>query len=207
MALTLVMVTFLASWETLTHATKSKGMKTYAILLAVAARAVKLAEVLDSEAVDGDGANTVVLDDLVLGVASTTTDDLAVTVTLEGKSVLTDGIPPDVLNGAGTETVDTLVLVLANDGVLEGSTVLEDEDGITVLALSLTTALNTTAVGLVTTIEGSGDGLGVIVRDGTLTGRDGEAARGTSAKGTHSLGSSQREGGGNNGGSAETHVC
>ena len=162
-------------------------MKTYAILLAVAARAVELAEVLDGEAVDRDGTNTVVLDDLVLGVASTTTDDLAVTVTLEGKSVL--------------------VLVGADDDVLEGGTVLELEDGVLVAALSLTGALDTTAVGLVTTIEGSGDGLGVIVGDGTLTGRDGEAARGTSAKGTHSLGSSQREGGGNNGRSAETHVC
>ena len=80
----MVMVTFLASWETLTHAAKSKGvMKTYAILLAVAARAVELAEVLDGEAVDRDGTNTVVLDDLVGCMVGAAADDVDVAVTLE----------------------------------------------------------------------------------------------------------------------------
>lgn len=62
-------------------------MKTYAILLAVAARAVELAEVLDGEAVDRDGTNTVVLDDLVLGAGGTSTGDGGVTVLLQGEGI------------------------------------------------------------------------------------------------------------------------
>lgn len=56
-------------------------------LLAVAAGAVELAEVGDLEAVDGDGAGSVVLDDLVLGAGSTTTGDGGVTILLQGKSI------------------------------------------------------------------------------------------------------------------------
>lgn len=58
-----------------------------ALLVAVAARAVQLAEVGDLEAVDGNGTNTVVLDDLVLGALSTTAADLSVTVALDGESI------------------------------------------------------------------------------------------------------------------------
>ena len=182
-------------------------MKTYAILLAVAARAVELAEVLDGEAVDRDGTNTVVLDDLVLGVASTTTDDLSVTVTLEGKSVLTDGVPPDVLNGAGTETVNTLVLVLANDGVLESSAVSEEEDSVGVAAFGLTTALDTTAVGLVAAVEGAGDGLGFLVGDGALAGGDGEGSGGAGTEGAEALGGGHGEEASEDDGGVKVHGC
>lgn len=58
-----------------------------ALLVAVAAGAVELAEVGDLEAVDGDGADTVVLDDLVLGALGTTAGDGGVTVTLDRESV------------------------------------------------------------------------------------------------------------------------
>jgi len=44
-------------------------------LLAVAARPVELAEVVDGEPVNSDGSSTVLLDDLVLGGGSTSTSD------------------------------------------------------------------------------------------------------------------------------------
>lgn len=52
-----------------------------------AARAIQLAEIDNGEAVDGHIADTVVLEDLVVGALGTAADDLGVTVTLEGKSV------------------------------------------------------------------------------------------------------------------------
>jgi hypothetical protein len=52
-----------------------------------------------------------VLNDLVGGRLSTATLDEGVTVTLQGKSVLADVDPPDVLDGARALAVDTLDLV------------------------------------------------------------------------------------------------
>jgi hypothetical protein len=67
-----------------------------AVALAVAARAVEFAEVLDAEAVDGDGGGTVVLDDLVLGVAGSAALDHGGSGALEGEGILADLGPPDV---------------------------------------------------------------------------------------------------------------
>lgn len=103
--------------------------------------------------------------------------------------------------------MDTLDLILADDDVLEGGAVLEKEDGVVVAALSLTSAADTTTVGLVTTIEGARDGLGLIVGHGALGVRDGEAAGVAETEGELSLGGGQREGGGNDCGGAETHIC
>lgn len=55
--------------------------------LAVAARAVQLAEVHHGEAVDGHGALAVVLDNLVVGVLGTTALDVGVAVALESEGV------------------------------------------------------------------------------------------------------------------------
>lgn len=176
------------------------GDSALAHLLAVAARAVELAEGVDSEAVNGDRANTVVLDDLVISTLGTTADDLGAAVALEGKSVLADVDPPDVLDGAAALAVDTLDLVGANDGVLQGGAVLKDENGIAVTTLGLTSALDTTAVGLQTTVEGAGDGLGRAVLDGALGGGDGEARtankllRGSVEVGRGGEGGSRQEG-------------
>ncbi|KAF1789577.1 hypothetical protein GQ600_20887 [Phytophthora cactorum] len=91
-----------------------------------AARTVKLADVLTVEAVDLDGTVAVVLDDLVVGVASATADDLGHTgggAALDTQRVLTHVVPPDVLNDAVVLiAVDALHLVLADDGVLECGT-------------------------------------------------------------------------------------
>jgi hypothetical protein len=56
-------------------------------LLAVAARAVQLAEVGDLEAVDGDGAGAVVLDHLVRGAGGASAGDGRISVLLEGQGI------------------------------------------------------------------------------------------------------------------------
>jgi hypothetical protein len=53
-----------------------------------------------TEAVDGDRALSVVLNDLVIGGLSTSTLDHGVSVTLEGERILANVDPPDVLDGA-----------------------------------------------------------------------------------------------------------
>lgn len=141
------------------------------------------------------------LDDLVLSTGGTTALDESVTVTLEGESVLADLLPPDVLDGARTLAVNTLDLISANDDVLEGSTVLEDEDGVAVATLSLTSALDATAVGLHTTVEGAGDVLDLLVGDGALGGGDGE--RSALLEGAHGVGGDIALGSGDGGGGEE----
>lgn len=147
------------------------------------------------------------LDNLILSTTGTTTDNLAIAITLESQSILANSIPPNVLNSAGTETVHTLVLVLANDGVLEGSAVSKDEHGICVLALGLAAALDSTAVGLVATVEGARDGLGGLVGDGALAGGDGEGGRGAGAEGTKALGGGHGQKSGEDDGGVEMHDC
>jgi hypothetical protein len=92
-------------------------------LLAVAAGAVQLAEVVDSEVFNRDCSLAVVLDDFVLGGCGASSDDYkldvsnilvflvvfsrqqykltgSITVSLERKRIFTYRDPPDVLNGA-----------------------------------------------------------------------------------------------------------
>lgn len=74
------------------------------------------------EVLDNDGSTTVVLDDLVRGVESTTTVNVGSTRgLLEGKSVLADILPPDIVEGARAHAVDTLTVVWSNDDVGEST--------------------------------------------------------------------------------------
>lgn len=103
------------------------------LAVAVSARAVQLAEVVDGETGDVQGTATVVLEDLVLSPEGTTTRDVgsvAGTLLLDGESVLADGRPPDVLERAGAVAVDTLELVGTDDDVGERRALLEGEDGV-----------------------------------------------------------------------------
>ena len=68
-------------------------------LLAVAARAVQLAEVGDLEAVDGDGAGAVVLDHLVCGAGGAAAGDGCVAVLLEGQGICVVVSMCEVLRG------------------------------------------------------------------------------------------------------------
>lgn len=181
-----------------------------------------------TEAVNGDGSLSIVLDDLVISRLGTSALDQGVTVTLEGKSILANINPPDVLDGAGscvksvhlqyemlagvmlTLAVNTLDLVLANDGVLEGASVLDEEDSVLVTTFNLTSALGTTAVGLHATIEGSADLLGLLVGNRALGGGDRE--RGTLgereelARGGSSRAGSGEASDGSNDGERELHL-
>ena len=56
-------------------------------LLAVAARPVQLAEVVDGEAVNSDGTSAVLLDDLVFGAGGASTGDGCVAILLESQSI------------------------------------------------------------------------------------------------------------------------
>ncbi|KAF4254368.1 hypothetical protein CNMCM8812_008062 [Aspergillus fumigatus] len=121
------------------------------LLAAVAAGAVQLAEVLHGEVLDDHLAAGVVLDDLVVGVAGAAADDAPEDChwrKWKGERevfTLADVSPPDVLDGAGALAVDTLDLVGADNGVLEGGAVLEDEDGVLLAAFLLAGALDATA--------------------------------------------------------------
>ena len=213
-------------------------------VLAVTAGTVKLSEVHDgyrivsncqsvvskellTEAVNGDRSLSVVLDDLVISRLGTSALDHGVAVTLEGKSILANVDPPDVLDGAGscvrlvrllyvvhagvmlTLAVDTLDLVLANDGVLEGTSVLDEEDSVLVTTLNLTCARSTTAVGLHATIESSGNLLGLLVGNRALGGGDREGGtlgeREELARGGGSRAGSGEASDGSNDGNGELH--
>lgn len=147
------------------------------------------------------------LDNLILSTASTTTNNLAIAITLESQRVFTHSIPPHILNSAGTKTMNTFILIFANDGVLEGGAVGKDEDGVSIAALSLAAALDAAAVSLVAAVEGARDGLGGLVGYGALAGGDGEGGGGAGAKGTEALGGGHGEEAGEDDGGVEVHGC
>jgi hypothetical protein len=170
-----------------------------------------------------------VLNNLVGGRLSASTLDHGVAVTLQGKSVLANINPPDVFDGARSLAVNTLNLVyccqyvflnsaleiswltLADNGVLEGTAVLDDEDGVRVATLSLASAADTTAVGLHATIEGARDGLSLLVGDRALGAgdRDGGAllhGEGISRGGDGRAGGDRGREGSNSGDDGELHV-
>lgn len=88
---------------------------------------------------------------------------------------LADSLPPDVLNGAGALAVDTLDLVSANDGVLQGTAVLNREDGVRVATLAFRAA-NAAAESLHATIVGlvAGDDVRLVKGLAALGRREGE---------------------------------
>lgn len=102
-------------------------------LVTVAARAVEFAKVARIEVGDGDSSGTIVLEDLVLCVESTTTDNIR-NVTgaglLEGSSILAYVLPPNIDELTWSTTVDTLSLVSTNDHVGDSCSRFENEHGI-----------------------------------------------------------------------------
>jgi hypothetical protein len=167
-----------------------------------------------TEAIDGDSALSVVLNDLVGSCLRTSTLDQGVAVSLEGECILADVDPPDVLDGARAFAVNTLDLVLADDSILESATVLDEEDGIRVSTLSLTGARLATAVGLHATIEGARNRLNSLEGDGSLGGGDGERSTLVQAdEASRSIGSrsssdrGHESGDGSSDGDGELHCC
>jgi hypothetical protein len=183
------------------------GKKNLPVLLAVSTATVQFSKISNGETINSDGTNAIVLDNLILGTTSTTTDNLAIAITLESQRILTHSIPPYILNRASTQTMHTFILVFANDGVLEGSTVGENEHGVLVAAFGLAAAGDAAAVGLHAAVEGAGDGLGGLVGDGAFAGGDGEGGGGAGTEGTEALGGGHGEEAGEDDGGVEMHGC
>jgi hypothetical protein len=126
--------------------------------LAVTAAAIEFPKVRDVERVDDNlfitsddckhprhnhthSSTTVVLDDLVgRTLGATVVDARCATLLLDGHGIFTHFLEVDVVEGAGTDAVDALGLIGANDDVLESGTLLEEEDSVRVATLSLTFA-------------------------------------------------------------------
>lgn len=68
--------------------------------------------------------------------------------------------------------MNTLDLIFANNGVLESTAALDEEDSIGITTLSLSSAADTTSIGLHATVEGSTDFLDLLVGDTALGGGD-----------------------------------
>lgn len=75
-------------------------------------------------------AATVVLNNLIRGLIGSSADNVGGSVTLDRDGVLADILEPDELEVAGSETVDTFLLVLADDDVTKSGTLFENEDGV-----------------------------------------------------------------------------
>ena len=129
-----------------------------AIVGAVTTAAVQLAGIDDGEVLDGNGAATVMLDDLVLGLCGTAALDQDIAGTESGDGVFADITEPDVGQGTSTLAVDALQGVLADDDVGELSAILEDEDGAVAAGVGVAVAGPATVELLVAAVEGAADG-------------------------------------------------
>jgi hypothetical protein len=129
-----------------------------------------------TEAVDGDGAFAIVLDDLVRGGLSTSSNDTGIAITLQRERILADVYPPHIFDGASTFAMYAFDLVFADDGVLKGSAVLDEKDSIRVATFSLTSAADTAAVGLHATVEYTRYLLRFLIGDGALGSGNGKGS-------------------------------
>ena len=135
------------------------------LCLAVSTGSVELSECVDSEAADGKGATTVVLENLVIGAEGTAALDsgcFTSSLLFDGEGIFADCAPPNIVQRAGTLAMNTLDLIGANNDVGDRGTVGEDEDSVFIAALLLTGTIYTAVELLETSIEvvSRSDGLG-----------------------------------------------
>ena len=90
---------------------------------------------LGIEPIDGDRSNTVVLNDLIIGSLRSSALDQRIPISKDTQRVLTNVGPPNILDSAGSKTMHTFDLVLADDSVLKSGSGFEDEDGVCVASL------------------------------------------------------------------------
>jgi len=98
-----------------------------------------------------------VLNNLVLCLLSTTTLDQDISRTKGRDSVLTDVTEPDVGQGTSSLAVNTLELVLANDDIGDGSTILQNEDSAGRSSVVIGVASTSTIKLLVTEVDRAAD--------------------------------------------------
>ena len=126
----------------------------------------------------GDSSRAVVLDNFVLGLLRTTTDDGRITRAQNRDGILAHITEPHICQCAGTKAVYTLERVGTNDDIGETSTVLENKHGIIAAGVLVRVARLTTVKLLVAKIHAAGNGRWRWERDnGTDTGRDVEGLR------------------------------
>ncbi|KXH56067.1 hypothetical protein CSAL01_11928 [Colletotrichum salicis] len=99
----------------------------------------------------------VMLDDLVPRTPCTAADDSPVPIAFHRQGVFAHRRPPDVVDRAGPEAVNALVLVSTDQRVLQSRPVLQEEDGVDVPALPEVVAPDTPAVRLQAAIEDAPD--------------------------------------------------
>jgi hypothetical protein len=108
------------------------------------ARTEELAKRVGVEAIDDDASFAVVLDDFVVGIARTTTNDgrdAGSRATFDGQCVFTHVVPPYILNATvAVLTVHAFGLILPDDDVLQYGSWLDEEDGRAPPAFVLTRA-------------------------------------------------------------------
>lgn len=78
------------------------------------------------------------LDDFVIGILCTTTDDQDIAVAESRDGVLADIAEPNVADSAFAHAVDTLQGVGTDDDVLESRTILENKDSVLGTSIALT---------------------------------------------------------------------
>ncbi|KAK1454520.1 hypothetical protein CMEL01_16703 [Colletotrichum melonis] len=120
---------------------------------AVATRAVELSEIQHREAGYRHDPQAIMLDNLVPRAPCTAADDSPVPVAFHREGVFANRRPPDVLDCAGPEAMDALVLVSTDQRVLQSRPVLQEEDGVDVPALPKVVAPDAPAVRLQAPIE------------------------------------------------------
>lgn len=99
------------------------------------------------EVLDNDLALSVELQDLVISVSGSSTNNVGGAARLlECNSILADILMPDVDQGTCALAVNTLCLVLANDDIGERGALFEDEDSVLLTSLCLTLADYTVSV-------------------------------------------------------------
>lgn len=91
--------------------------------------------------------------------------------------------------------MNTFDLIGTDDGILEGRTVLEDENCVRVASFVLSSAADTAAVGLQATVETARDLFSSIIGDGALGRRDGEVGALVEQALSSSRGSESQDGG------------
>jgi hypothetical protein len=117
-------------------------------LSTVSTPTVQLPEIIRIEPADVHRPSAIVLDDLVVRMERSSTDDVRhiVLPRLEqGERVLAHILPPHIADRAGALAVNTLGLVLADDDVADLTPGLDEEDGVLLAGLLL--ALANTACG------------------------------------------------------------
>lgn len=115
---------------------------------------------------------TIVLEYLIAGLSRSSTQDIPWAFAPESSCILTDVLPPDILQGTRPTTMYAFCLGSSNDGILQRGTIFKDEHGSLFVQLGLSV---TVSIGASSVKEGH-----AAIKDGT-GGNDGRKGKGCAA--------------------------